>query len=386
MVKSVAKWMNITLSFIREPDDNYGSWINNTWNGMIGMLYRNEVDIILNPILPKASILEFAYFTNPITVDAYTILSGKEIQEPGLFLYFKVLDTTVWLAMVITAVILGLTSTTVYRNVLMPKSFSWIRMTRQYSWHFLSYALRQNPTEKYLLRSNKARLSVLLPLLATLWILGIGLVMSSFQSLLVSKLTVRDSHPFVDSMDEFVNSHSTIGITPVEIQLGDVLENSSIPVYETAWKKIKDNLMPGGEVFKRKTIELVQKGKYCIFHGKIVLRNRLSHFYKKTTYCQFHLSDNHFFPFPLQVAVQRKMLLPDFDSFNLGITRLVDADLPGRNLKASVEVSNLCTSYSETKLRPLGLENIYGVLLMWVAGLCTGTVVLAIEIMCNKVR
>ncbi|GFW32495.1 lig_chan-Glu_bd domain-containing protein [Trichonephila clavipes] len=220
MVRSVAKWMNIT-----EPEDNYGTWKNNTWSGMIGMLYRNEVDLILNPIIPKASILEFAHFTNPIIIDAYTILSGKKIQEPGLFLYFKVLDTTVWIAMVATAIVLGFTSTTIYKRVLMPKDFSWIQMIRQYSWHFLSYALRQNPTEKYLLRSNKTRLQAFLPLIATLWILGIGLIMSSFQSLLVSKLTIRESQPFVDSMDEFVNTDSTIGIAPVEIQLGDVLEN-----------------------------------------------------------------------------------------------------------------------------------------------------------------
>ncbi|GFR24073.1 lig_chan-Glu_bd domain-containing protein [Trichonephila clavata] len=213
-----------SLSFIREPEDNYGTWKNNTWSGMIGMLYRNEVDLILNPIIPKASILEFAHFTNPIIIDAYTILSGKKIQEPGLFLYFKVLDTTVWIAMVATAIVLGFTSTTIYKRVLMPKDFSWIRMIRQYSWHFLSYALRQNPTEKYLLRSNKTRLQAFLPLIATLWILGIGLIMSSFQSLLVSKLTIRESQPFVDSMDEFVNTDSTIGIAPVEIQLGDVLE------------------------------------------------------------------------------------------------------------------------------------------------------------------
>ncbi|GFW32498.1 uncharacterized protein TNCV_676561 [Trichonephila clavipes] len=67
-------------------------------------------------------------------------------------------------------------------------------------------------------------------------------------------------------------------------------------------------------------------------------------------------------------------------------TRLVDADLPGKKLKASLEVSNLCTSYTEAKLRPMGLENIYGVLLMWAAGLSTGAVILVIEIMCNKVR
>ncbi|GBM02508.1 hypothetical protein AVEN_76541-1 [Araneus ventricosus] len=61
---------------------------------MVGMLYRNDVDLILNPILPKVKILEFARFTNPITVEAYTILSGKKTEEAGFFLYFSVLHYT----------------------------------------------------------------------------------------------------------------------------------------------------------------------------------------------------------------------------------------------------------------------------------------------------
>ncbi|GFW32508.1 hypothetical protein TNCV_676661 [Trichonephila clavipes] len=56
---------------------------------------QQEVDFVLNPDLPRAGVLEFAYFTNPITVEAYTILSGKKIQEAGFFLYFSVLNNSV---------------------------------------------------------------------------------------------------------------------------------------------------------------------------------------------------------------------------------------------------------------------------------------------------
>ncbi|CAL1284858.1 unnamed protein product, partial [Larinioides sclopetarius] len=376
IVRTVAKWMNISLSFIKEPDDNYGTWVNNSWSGMVGMLYRNEVDLILNPIMPKESISEFAFFTNPITMDAYTILSGRESHEPGLFLYFKVLDTTVWLGMIFAAVVLGVTCTFIYQSILTPKEFSRVRMARQYCWHLLSYALRQNPTEKYLLRANRSRLSVLLPLLVTIWILGVGLLMTAFQSLLVSKLTVRKAHAFVDTMADFVETDSTVGTAPVEIQLGDVLEKSSIPLYEAAWEKIKDHLLPGRIVFSSETMEKVQRGEFCVFHGYVVLRNRLSDFYKRRAECQFHLSQEHFFPFSLQMALQKKTTRHIYESFNLGVTRLVDADLPGKSLKAATEVSDLCTSFSETTLRSLGLENIYGVLVMWAAGLLSGLLIL----------
>ncbi|KAF8774510.1 hypothetical protein HNY73_017052 [Argiope bruennichi] len=309
----------------------------------MAVFHQQEVDLILNPIMPKESISEFAYFTNPITMDAYTIMSGRESQEPGFFLYFKVLDTT----------------------IILLTSFP-------------------DPTEKYLLRANKTRLSIFLPLLTVIWILGIGLIMTTFQSLLVSKLTVRKARAFVDTMADFVRTDSTVGTAPTEIQLGDVLENSRIPVYEAAWEKIKGNLMPGRIVFASKTMERVQTGELCVFHGYVVLRNRLSDYYKKRGVCQFQLSEEHFFPFSLQMAMQKKTTHPIYENFNLAVTRLVDADLPGRSLKAALEVSNLCTSFSETKLKSLGLENIYGVLLMWAGGLLFGFVILIVEIMIKR--
>ncbi|GBM02501.1 hypothetical protein AVEN_76536-1 [Araneus ventricosus] len=292
----------------------------------------------------------------------------------------------VWIGMVFAAIAIGVTCTFVYQSILTPKEFSWVTMARQYCWHLLSYALRQSPTEKYLLRANRTRLSVLLPLLTTIWILCVGLLMTAFQSLLVSKLTVRKSHAFVDTMADFVKTDSTVGTAPTEIQLGDVLENSSIPLYEAAWEKIKDNLLPGRTVFSSHTMEKVQRGEFCVFHGYVVLRNRLSDYYKKRAVCQFHLSQQHFFPFSLQMAMQKKTTELIYESFNLGVTRLVDADLPGKSLKAAVEVSSLCTSFSETTLRSLGLENIYGVLAMWAAGLLCGFVILIVEIIIKRLN
>ncbi|GFW32519.1 retrovirus-related Pol polyprotein from transposon 17.6 [Trichonephila clavipes] len=131
------------IIFIREPYDNYGSFENNTWTGMVGMLYRKEVDFILNPIIPKVGILEFAYFTNPITIEAFTILSGKKIQEAGFFLYFSVLNNSVWMTMIITLTVVAATSAILYIKVQKTKTFSWIETIGRYCWNFLSNMLKQ---------------------------------------------------------------------------------------------------------------------------------------------------------------------------------------------------------------------------------------------------
>ncbi|GIX90753.1 uncharacterized protein CEXT_67021 [Caerostris extrusa] len=83
--------------------------------------------------------------------------------------------------------------------------------------------LKQNPMEKYFLRKNKMPLSIFLPLLAMLWIVGIGLVMNAFQSLLVSKLTIQKSEPYVDTLADMLKTEKTTGITAIEIVLEEFL-------------------------------------------------------------------------------------------------------------------------------------------------------------------
>ena len=52
------------------------------------------------------------------------------------------------------------------------------------------------------------------------WTIGVSLlIMTVFQSLLVSKLTIVRRYPVVDSLDEFVEKTQVIGKTPIEIPL-----------------------------------------------------------------------------------------------------------------------------------------------------------------------
>ncbi|KAG8182088.1 hypothetical protein JTE90_020448 [Oedothorax gibbosus] len=382
IINSVARWMNISsLSFIREPEDKYGTWENNTFTGMVGMLYRNEVDLIMNPILAKSSILEFAYFTNPITIGAYTVLSGKRSEQENLFLYFSALDTVVWYFIIITAIAISVTSTFMFSSLNALPHPSKARICGEYLWNLVSYMLRQDPSHKLLLRKSKRKMSLLIQLMVTLWMFGVGLlVMSSFQSLLVSKMTVYKSTPIIDTLEDLLYTDATVGVAPFEIQLEDVLENSGVAVYEKAWLKIKPNLMPWNKVLTDETIKDTERGKYCIIHGYFILRNRLSRFLKEKSYCNLHLSKKNFFPFPLLVAVQKTLPRSFFEAFNLGITRSVDSDMPGKYFKPGLEDSNMCTSYTDKTLKPQGLENLYGVLLLWAAGLACGVIALLYEL------
>ncbi|GFW32488.1 lig_chan-Glu_bd domain-containing protein [Trichonephila clavipes] len=224
IIHMVARWMNLELTYVREPLDIYGNWVNDSWDGMIGMLYRNEVDLILNPILPQAEFIEFLYYTNPITIEAYTILAGKKSEELGLFLYFSVLDKSVWLGIIIALLVTSVTSTALFRRLL-SSSYRWLSTIGRYCWNYLSYMLKQVPKDRLMLRSHKHFISIYLPLLNILWVFCIAfLVMNTFQSLLVSKLTLRKTTPVVDTLADLVGSRGVTCLAPREIQIDHVLK------------------------------------------------------------------------------------------------------------------------------------------------------------------
>lgn len=57
------------------------------------------------------------------------------------------------------------------------------------------------------------------------WSIGIALlIMTVFQSLLVSQLTIIRRYPAVDSLEEFVHKTRIIGKTPIEIALNLALK------------------------------------------------------------------------------------------------------------------------------------------------------------------
>ncbi|CAL1284859.1 unnamed protein product [Larinioides sclopetarius] len=357
----------IRLTFIREPYDTYGNWENNTWNGMVGMLYRKEVDLILNPILPSDKFLEFLYYTNPITIEAYTILAGKKSEEVGLFLYFSVLDKSVWIGIIIALFVISVTSAALFRRARLPYSFQWLI-----------------PKENFILKKREQALSIFLPVLNMLWVFCIAfLVMNTFQSLLVSKLTLMKSSPVVDTIEDLAKSRGVICIAPREIQIEHILKESDLAINRLAWTKV-DHETPQKQAFQR--ISRVETGELCIIHGHLIIKDRLSTYFKKKGTCNLHLSHKYFYPFSLMMAIHKRLPPAFAEIFNRGVTRLVDSDITGKWFEAALEVSSLCTSYSDNTLKPLGLEHILGVLVLWAAGLALSSVVLLFEIRLSKRR
>lgn len=83
------------------------------------------------------------------------------------------------------------------------------------------------PRNKILLRKNKHLSSILLQILIMMWVFCIAfLVMNVFQSLLVTKLTLKKSKPVADTLSDLVFSKDCICLAPREMQIDHVIKVS----------------------------------------------------------------------------------------------------------------------------------------------------------------
>ncbi|XP_071037799.1 uncharacterized protein [Parasteatoda tepidariorum] len=259
-----------------------------------------------------------------------------------------------------------------------------MKVTFQYAWMLFSYMLKQVPSEKWLLRKQKGVPTYFLPLLTSLWVLCVAfLVMNVFQSLLVSKLTLKKSSPYIDTPEDLVDKKNIQCLAPREIQIKHVFKKSENAKFRAAWNYISHN-MPRSEAFQDRTLRYVESGKYCIIHGHLIFKSRLKEFFKKYGTCNFHLSEKYFYPFSLPIILHKQDTDDFYETFNLGITRLVEADIAGKWFKSDLAISNLCTSYSDTTPKPLGLQHLYGVLVVWLVGMLFGAAIFLVEILTKR--
>lgn len=96
------------------------------------------------------------------------------------------------------------------------------------------------------------------------------------------------------------------------------MQDSGIAIYDAAWKRVEPELGTAATVLSDETFKKVEEGQYCIFHGLLIFRAVLDDYFKKKSYCNFHLSENVFFPFPLVMLVKKTLPRKFKEKLNIG--------------------------------------------------------------------
>ena len=110
VLEHLASVLNFSYAMVRPPDGKWGVKTDSGWNGMLGMLERDEADFALGPFSVTKAREEVCDFTFPIMMDFWTILMPV-IVERNLWAIFSPFSTVTWFAvlLIIPIFVLALT-------------------------------------------------------------------------------------------------------------------------------------------------------------------------------------------------------------------------------------------------------------------------------------
>lgn len=98
----LSRSMNFTFSIIRPPDGKWGILeANGSWNGMVGMVSRQEVDFALGPFGMSTERSEVIDFTFPLRQDILVTVSPVGM-VPDVWVIWRPFGIKVWITFIIT--------------------------------------------------------------------------------------------------------------------------------------------------------------------------------------------------------------------------------------------------------------------------------------------
>ncbi|XP_022252075.1 glutamate receptor U1-like, partial [Limulus polyphemus] len=330
-----------------EPyDGQWGKELDNgTWNGMIGMVIRKEVDLAASSITMTDKREAVIDFTIPFFQESSTILLPRMRQQSDIFSFVAPLEWEVWLWMFFSLFLVSMLIYAVNRqvhHVTIPYPQYTAQLFSQWYrplWYNIGALLQQGGFMP-LLHSSR--------ILLMAWLLVVLVVMNLYKGTLIAFLTIPKTYKFADSLEELA-SQNMIKWTFLKNTAYEALfsKNSDSEVMRKIGKPFDEN--PDEFVStSREGVERVLTGKYAFIKEKSYLEASIEEDFQLSGQCRFSLAREEFYPVGYGLALQSNS--PFLELFNLLMRRMIQAGLLVKWHKDYFDINNDCTSLSQPKL------------------------------------
>ncbi|XP_068214363.1 glutamate receptor ionotropic, kainate glr-3-like [Palaemon carinicauda] len=369
--------INFTYELRQSPDGAWGFLFpNGTWNGIIGMVLRKDIDFTLGPFGITYIRSKVIDYTNPLIVDYGQILGRRGDTEVDPWGFLMPLTPMIWAATfgtLFVIIVLSFIVTRVDQYVSAPLSkvppYTYIRA-------FLQQNIVVPPDsgwEKVMLGS---------------WLLCILVLLECYSTNLITLLAVRhveEPYQYVkDIMDDPRVKMLWVANTAHAQYLANV--DSGI-FYEVAQagKRGKIKFIPSPE-YDTSVDEFVSRGDYVLMNPYLMMKIFLTEDYMEKGRCKFYVSKEKFLPLTFALIVPKNS--PLRGPINEGIRAAVEGGLYYYWLENAFTNSKSCKNPPTkiTVMSPLSFTNLWGMFVLLVGGYIISIVILCLEISSTKIR
>ncbi|XP_076373159.1 putative glutamate receptor [Tachypleus tridentatus] len=193
MVQAFAQKFNFRLRHVPSIDNKFGAkLLNGSWNGLIGMVQRQEAEIAVSDIGMSNSRAEVIDFTYPYVNDQINFLIQAPREKPRALAIIRPFSLEMWIAILVVVIGTALTTALVARTTIRPQANSWT--FGQSLWYYCGALTFQGADE--LPDRNSQRI-----IIGSYWLFAI-IIVAGFSGSLTSFMNVPGKELPIDTISE----------------------------------------------------------------------------------------------------------------------------------------------------------------------------------------
>ncbi|XP_047490883.1 glutamate receptor-like [Penaeus chinensis] len=349
------------------------------WNGMIGMVKRNEADLALGPFGLTYSRSRVVDFSSPILIDYYRILTKRPRSEPDPKGFLTPFRWHVWIGLVLSVGVIGVVlfgvrkaAHTFFGGEEMNPSKN--ASLPQHLWAVYGALISQPYT--WMSRSWSGRVVV------GMWWLTALIIARSYSSALTSMLAVRTVPVKYNYLRQVIGDPDIHLIFEKATALVEHMSTVQEGVYKDLANTIQQDrahFLASSKLYDAAYTD-VRNRQYALLVEDTTCRKVFSDDFTKYGRCDFYIGKERYWPL-IFCLIGRKGT-PIMQAINSKIERLVSHDLYFKWLEDELPNATACLKAS-TKItvnEAYDLTGLWGVFVLFLGGLIVAALILMTEV------
>lgn len=364
LLDSLSLSMKIKFIIVPIEETSGEERINNTWNGIVGSVYRKEADLGLVSLTPTQSAFRAVDFTQPYHIDHLIVLSGIPDRLPT---YVNVFQPQVWLGLVISLVVLLFVGIVVDRAQ-QGSDTTHHRMLRKIRIISANLLNQEMSDGSYALTR----------FLMLIWLL----VSSVIAMQCINFQNQSDSNVVnIESVEDLVKYPHMKVLAPKSPNILKWLMESRERAHRILGRRMKednDSFLPTHLLFSESSLDRVERREWAIVAGSSTIKLALSKRYQEKNQCRMHLGKKPFLPLMRSIAMRKDATKAFKETINLSLNDIAQSHLFTLSLEAASSNYTKCLVTSD-QVRLLNRNELQNTLIIWMGGISLVFLFMVIE-------
>ncbi|XP_057374504.2 glutamate receptor ionotropic, delta-2-like [Daphnia carinata] len=374
MISWMAEKYDFTFKYVEPPDEAFGAFINGSWNGLIGMVVREEIEIVgtaLSVTYPRSLVVDYtcAFSEDPISLlipfpQLDSTISGiiKPFQYEvwiGIFLCLLIASVVIWL--------ISRVQWRIYRQ-------SFYGQTGWFPHFWFLFRVVTNP-------SGVITFTLATRIVVASWLLMGTVFVNCYTSSLLSYLMAPTFLPLISTVQDLADSRDIQIAAPKHSSVDSALFAATTGPFAKLGESLRAH--PENLLSMSNNIEdIVFHQRKAFSYQETSLKQRIYNDFRSHKQCRLFIAKEHLFPDQIAFALAKRS--PLTKAFNYEVTWLrqlgllkhwINSYLP-RPYRCSAPLS----SFRPTPNERLTLNYLSSAFLLYGVGISVSVLAFTLEI------